>query len=1072
MDIVKSQITKLVLPTYSEGRLEEMPMFAENRVHQRTSGNPYPNKVVTTVFRDKKEEVEYTCIVLENKYLKIEILPELGGRIYSALDKTTGYDFFYKQHVIKPALIGCLGSWVSGGVEFNWPFHHRASTFMPVDYEIERSDDGSVIVWLSEHEPTSRMKGMVGICLSPGEAIFETRMKLFNRTPVKQSFLWWENAAVPVNKDYRIFFPEDVNYVNFHYKRSVTTFPIANNALGVFNGIRYDGNVDISYHKNTVQPTSYFSAPSKFDFFGGYDEGRKCGVIHVADHSISPGKKMFTWAYNQLSKTWENALTDTDGAYAELMAGSYSDNQPDFAWIEPYEEKRFSQYWLPFSQMGIPCFANTNGVIKCSERTLYIKSTKSFESAEVIVSDKNGNEVLREICSLSPDEIKCFDMTVGIGMSVVVRTGARCIMRYKKELPAPLGIPETTKDMPDHKKVLSAQELYLCGVHVFQYRDPATSPDSYWKEALKRDPEHMDSLIAMADFCYRKMDFEKAKEYIDRALQVALKFNKHPESGRLFYLKGLIYETVCETEKAYDSFEKAAWNMDFKSAALTRLSALDGKMCDFESMIYHAREAADANSFNSLAKLYLALGYYASERHNEARQILNEILSDDKLYLAAKCVLCELDENDLRTVTESFKTEQAQIAIDIYFDLTTCGFDSIGQKLLKAVENKTAMLYYILGDNEAAKNAPVGKCFPFRIEEFRLLEKLYGENGQKCEDFMVAYLFGCINYANCHYKKAVECFEMCAQLKNDFYIAHRNLAALMYTHFDNRQKAVSLLEKACSLCNKDTRLVFETAYVKNRVCGGENAVEFIEKNMDTMCDETVIELAKAYNLCARHEDAIALLKGHSFVACEGGEHAIADQYMQAHFALGRKAFSEGNFEQALELFTEALTLPQNLGSGLWNECKTVPYRFQQALCYTEMHNHEKAKEIFDWILCLKVDYFSDMHLPELVCYQARVLLMLGKYYEARALIDACSSKWQKALNVEDAGFFGTTPFFNPYIEKPILARQAKFSYLLAHAYSAIGQVHEEYTEKAKEFFDRAKELDSTNIMARIEREYM
>ena len=179
---MREQVTvtdgSLVLPTYPEPPAEVLPMFAENRVHQRTSGNPYPNPVVLQVCREKKVEKSYRCITLENEYLKLEILPELGGRIYSALDKTTGYDFFYKQHVIKPALIGCLGSWISGGLEFNWPFHHRASTFMPVDVFVERTASQGVVVWLSEHDPIDRMKGMVGICLEPGQAIFETRMRL------------------------------------------------------------------------------------------------------------------------------------------------------------------------------------------------------------------------------------------------------------------------------------------------------------------------------------------------------------------------------------------------------------------------------------------------------------------------------------------------------------------------------------------------------------------------------------------------------------------------------------------------------------------------------------------------------------------------------------------------------------------------------------------------------------------------------------------------------------------------------------------------------------------------------
>ena len=210
-------------------------MFAENRVHQRSSGRPYPNKVVMKVDRSEKKDKEYKLVTLENKYVKIEILPEIGGRVYSAYDKTTGYDFFYKQHVIKPALIGVLGSWISGGVEFNWPFHHRASGFMPCDFKLEQLPDGSAVCWLSEHDPIDRMKGMVGIVLRPDCSYFETRMRLYNRTPDERSFLWWENAAVPVNESYQIFFPEDVKYVNFHYLKSRITYPVAAN--GVFNGI-------------------------------------------------------------------------------------------------------------------------------------------------------------------------------------------------------------------------------------------------------------------------------------------------------------------------------------------------------------------------------------------------------------------------------------------------------------------------------------------------------------------------------------------------------------------------------------------------------------------------------------------------------------------------------------------------------------------------------------------------------------------------------------------------------------------------------------------------------------------
>ena len=138
------------------------------------------------------------------------ILPDIGGRIHVGMDRTNGYDFFYRQNVIKPALVGLLGPWIRGGVEFNWPQHHRPSTFMPVDWEIEERRDGTVTVWCSEHEPMQRMKGMHGVPLRPDSSVVELRVRLFNRTPFVQTFLWWANVAARVHDHYQSFFPPDV----------------------------------------------------------------------------------------------------------------------------------------------------------------------------------------------------------------------------------------------------------------------------------------------------------------------------------------------------------------------------------------------------------------------------------------------------------------------------------------------------------------------------------------------------------------------------------------------------------------------------------------------------------------------------------------------------------------------------------------------------------------------------------------------------------------------------------------------------------------------------------------------
>src|SRR5580704_6500334 len=222
---VKAWKQAISIPTYEPGSPDRNPMFLENRVYQGSSGRVYPLPFIDAIATEANDRL-WQAVHLENEYLRLMILPEIGGRIHVGYDKTNGYDFFYRQNVIKPALVGLAGPWISGGVEFNWPQHHRPATFMPVSFEIEEDADGSRIIWCSDHDPMSRLKGMHGVCLHPGRAYIELKVRLYNRTPLVQTFLWWVNIAVRVHDEYQAFFPPDVVSVADHGRRAMTDFPI------------------------------------------------------------------------------------------------------------------------------------------------------------------------------------------------------------------------------------------------------------------------------------------------------------------------------------------------------------------------------------------------------------------------------------------------------------------------------------------------------------------------------------------------------------------------------------------------------------------------------------------------------------------------------------------------------------------------------------------------------------------------------------------------------------------------------------------------------------------------------
>ena len=349
----------VMLPTYGIGKEEKNPIFLEKRVYQGSSGAVYPYPVIEKI-EDEKHDRPWRAFFLENEYIKLMILPELGGRIQMAYDKVKKRHFVYYNQVIKPALVGLTGPWISGGIEFNWPQHHRPSTFLPTDCMIEEFPDGSKTVWCSEVERMFRTKGMAGFTLYPGKAYVEIKAKVYNRTPFPQTFLWWANPAVVVNKDYYSVFPPDVNAVFDHGKRAVSTFPIA---TGEYYKVDYSAGVDISRYKNIPVPTSYMAINSKFDFVGGYDEHVEAGLLHVADHHVNAGKKQWTWGNGDFGQAWDRNLTDEDGPYIELMTGMYCDNQPDFAWLQPYEEKSWVQYFMPYQKVGMVKNATRDALI-------------------------------------------------------------------------------------------------------------------------------------------------------------------------------------------------------------------------------------------------------------------------------------------------------------------------------------------------------------------------------------------------------------------------------------------------------------------------------------------------------------------------------------------------------------------------------------------------------------------------------------------------------------------------------------------------------------------------------------
>ncbi len=680
----------ITIPTYPAPPADKNPMFLDKRVYQGSSGKVYPNPFTDRI-SDEKQDKAYRAVFLENEFLRVMILPEIGGRIHIGQDKTNGYDFFYHQHVIKPALVGLLGPWISGGVEFNWPQHHRPSTFMPVEHFIEEAEDGSRIVWLSEHEPMNRMKGMVGIRLQPGKSIIEAIVRLYNRTPFVQTFLWWANVGVHVHHQYQAFFPPDVTFVADHAKRAMSWYPIARN---FYYGVDYTRGVDISWYKNIPVPTSYMVTQSNYDFFGGYDHSKQAGLVHYADRHIAPGKKLWTWGNADFGYAWDRELTDSDGPYIELMAGVYTDNQPDFSWLQPYETKTFSQYWYPIQEIGPAKNANRLLAVNLECTTgkwkLGVCATESIQNARVVLA--GGNQIfLERQVSLLPGKpfvefvaVPCTSESE-LRLAVFDEQGIELI-HYAPRPVERIDLPDPASEPAAPAAIPTTEELYLTGLHLEQYRHATRHPEPYWQEALRRDPEDVRCNNALGILALRRGKFTEAAEHFETAINRLIRRNPNPYDGEPFYNLGLTRRFERRTDEAYAAFHKAVWNYAWQSAGYYELAAIDCARGCFEAALEHINRSLKTNGDNLKARNLRTAILRHQERCEEARLTAVETKRLDPLDFWSRNELALLSEPDQRErlTDELFQTmrHNSQNCLDLAFDYAHAGLWAEAEDLI------------------------------------------------------------------------------------------------------------------------------------------------------------------------------------------------------------------------------------------------------------------------------------------------------------------------------------------------------------------------------------------------------
>jgi len=1016
----------ILIPTYETGEPEKNPMFLEKRVYQGSSGVVYPYAVTEKILDEKKNKTYRACF-LENEYLKIMILPELGGRVQMAFDKVSQRHFIYYNKVIKPALVGLTGPWISGGIELNWPQHHRPSTFERVGFYIEENDDGSKTVWCSEVERMFRTKGMAGFTLHSGRAYLEIKVKLFNRTNFPQTFLWWANPAVKVNDDYQSVFPPDVNAVFDHGKRDVSSFPIA---TGTYYKVDYSDGVDISRYKNIPVPTSYMAITSKYDFVGCYENDSRGGMLHVADHHISPGKKQWTWGNSDFGKAWDRNLTDEDGPYIELMCGVFTDNQPDFSWLMPYEEREFLQYFMPFQEIGYVKNATRKAMVNIELRdskvAIKLFSTSRYNRAKVVLKSKSKT-YLERIIDISPDrpflteiavdkEIKVEDLVISLNSSK-----GEELVAWQPEKQAIKPIPDPAKPAKTPEDIKSIEQLYLTGLHLEQYRHATYSPIDYYKEALRREPGDVRCNNALGLWLMRHGKFTEAEFFFCEAIKTLTDRNPNSYDGEPLFNLGWCLKMQDRLNEAYEKFYKCVWNVAWQDAGYFSLAQIAVTRGNYEEALELANRSLIRNSHNHKTRHLKVALLRKMGNNSEALKLAEESLTIDCFNIGClfeKYILTK-EESTLNLLNRLMHSD-IPTYIEYSLDYASNGMYEEATWLLKECitdeKDVYPMIYYFLGyfASKSGKSAEATEeykkatsmkpdfCFPNRVEEVIVLQDAMNVNPS---DSKAPYYLGNYWYANRQYSEAIECWERSISLDDKYPTVLRNLSLAYYNKLQNPLTALEMLEKAFALDYSDARILMELDQLYKKLqYPYTKRLTFLESYLPLVeyRDDLYLERVMLYNHLGQFAQAKDLIAKHKFHPWEGGEGKVTGQFMLCYIELAKIAITEKRFTDAIDLLKTTEVYPNNLSEGKLYGTRENDVHYYMGYAYEELGEKSKAHDYFEKASIgqdepLPVFFYNDQQ-PDKIFYQGLAWSKLGNKANAYSQFNKLFDYGEKHLN--------------------------------------------------------------------------
>ncbi|NLF71840.1 MAG: DUF5107 domain-containing protein [Candidatus Anammoximicrobium sp.] len=935
-DTVSIRETTLEIPTYLLGPEDKNPPLWNLNVY------PYPMQ--TDITRNQAVQ-SYRAVVLENDYIRVVILPDVGGRIYAAHDKTNGdFDFIYHNHVIKPGLVALRGAWLSGGIEWNFPTRgHTVHTYSPVQYQILRGDDGSVTCVVGVREWVRRMKWAVATTVYPDRSYFQNRILLYNPTLTDNNGYFWANAAVHAWPDTEVIFPP-AEYTYAGRRRNPQPWP------------NYQGQ-HLGWYRNTPHAFDYFCG-TPADFVAAYNHERQSGSVHFASRHDSFGKKFWTWGVARSGLIWEDILTDQDGQYIELQSGRLL-TQGD-SWIfEPHLQESWDEYWYPIKNLdgfvkGSP-EAAVNVAVRDQKLLVALNVTRPLHDATVRVL-AGGKEIHRETLSLTPRDSWRREIPFTAGQEAcqvaLLDSQRNEILSYsprhdKDKVPPPELEPEMPTD-----DAATAEQLCLAGYSTMKHWNLPGAVELF-NRALEKDPGFTPALRWLAIVHYKTGRFQEAQRLAD----LALRRNDDDHTAR--YYRALSRLALGSSDRVEDDLDLVGRRAAYRHIAPFVQASLAVAAGDFRRAEERLRRALRENPGDLKARVMLACVGRRQGRAEEAIRMVDEVLASDpldslalleKVFLgAAKPASLAVLRNDPQTYLE---VACDYLQMNLHQDAAAV-LEQYGRQP-GAVPHPFVCFYQGFLADRAGKPAAAKThyaqgaalspdyVFPFRTESLAVLETgLRHLPG----DWKLQYYLGTLLTAKLQWREGLEQLLAARQAKPEYPVLYRNLGEIYWHQLNDYARAQAEYEKAHALEPNDS--AYHLALDRLYGLQGDQAKRdrlFQGASPKVKADFQVLLARAAYHTdVGQYDAALDILQRHTFHPWEGWTGA-RELYVRTLRLRVERALERGDHDKAVADLRLAMEWPENLGTGRPHNPDHSWEHYKLGVCYQALGKAELAKQ--------------------------------------------------------------------------------------------------------------------------------